>query len=130
MASIFTKIINGELPSYKIYEDDRVFSFLALDQVSLGHSLLIPKKEIDYWIDVPEEDYLYLQKIALKLGKAIQKATDCRKVFQATVGLEVPHYHLHLIPGWEIADLNFAKAKRHPENVMRDIQNKIIAQLK
>jgi histidine triad (HIT) family protein len=129
MASIFTKIINGELPSYKIYEDETVFAFLALDQVNLGHTLLIPKKETDYWIDVPEKDYLHLQKVALKIGQALQKATDCRKVFQTVVGLEVPHFHLHLIPAWTISDLDFKRAQRHSEGEMKEIQKKIMSHL-
>ncbi len=129
MATVFTKILNGELPSYKIYEDEVVFSFLALDQVKLGHALIIPKKEFDHWIDVPEKDYLHLQQVALKIGRAVQKATECRKVFQTVIGLEVPHFHLHLIPGWQMSDLNFAHAQRHSPEDMKQIQKKIIAQL-
>ena len=127
MATVFTKILNGELPSYKIYEDELVFSFLALDQVTLGHTLIIPKNEIDHWIDVPEKDYLHVQQMALKIGRAVQKATACRKVFHTVIGLEVPHFHLHLIPGWQMSDLNFARAKRHPEAEMKEIQAKIRA---
>ena len=127
MSTVFTKILSGELPSYKIYEDDTVFSFLALDQVKLGHTLVIPKKETDNWVDVPEKDYLRVQQAALKIGKAVQKATDCRKVFQTVIGLEVPHFHLHLIPGWQMTDLNFAHAKRHSDAEMKDIQKKIIS---
>ena len=129
MATVFTKILNGEIPSYKIYEDDMVFSFLALDQVKLGHTLIIPKKEVDHWIDVPEKDSLYLHQIALGIGRAVQKATECRKVFQTVIGLEVPHFHLHLIPGWQMSDLNFAHAKRHSSDEMNQIQKKIIEQL-
>ncbi len=126
MATVFTKILSGELPSYKIFEDDTVFSFLALDQVKLGHTLVIPKKEYDHWIDVPEIDYLHVQKVSLKIGKALQTATECRKVFQTVIGLEVPHFHLHLIPGWQMSDLNFAHAKRHSDIEMKQIQKKII----
>lgn len=129
MASIFTKIIQGELPSFKIYEDEKVLSFLTLDQVNLGHCLVIPKQEIDYWIDVPEDLYLHVQKVAQKVGLAIQKATNCRKVFQAVIGLEVPHYHLHLIPGSAISDLNFARAQRYPDDQMKKIQSEIKAHL-
>ena len=129
MASVFTKILSGELPSYKIYEDEMIFSFLALDQVNLGHTLIIPKKEIDHWIDVPEKDYLHVQQMALKIGRSIQKVTECRKVFQTVIGLEVPHFHLHLIPGWQMSDLNFARAKRHSDIEMKEIQKKIIENL-
>ena len=129
MASIFAKIIKGEIPSYKIYEDDKVFAFLDIEPVAPGHTLVVPKKEIDYWIDVPENDYLHLQKIAQKIGRAIHKATDCRKVFQAVIGLEVPHFHLHLIPGNAISDLNFAHKKKLPTDQMKTIQNEIVRQL-
>lgn len=127
MASIFIKIINGELPSYKIYEDELTYSFLALDQVNLGHTLVVPKKEVNHWFDVPEADYLAVAKNAQKIAKAIQKATGCPRVGTMVAGFEVPHYHLHLIPAWSIPDLSFAKAKRLGEAEMKSIQEKIIS---
>jgi histidine triad (HIT) family protein len=81
-------------------------------------------------LDVPEADYLQVAKNAQKIGKAILQATGCRRVLTTTVGFEVPHYHLHLIPAWSMADLSFAKAKRHAEEEMREIQNKIVSSLK
>ena len=112
MASIFTRIINGELPSFKILEDELTLAILALDQVNLGHTLVIPKKEVDHWFEVPELDYLQVAKNAQKISAAIKKATQCPRVGTIVAGFEVPHYHLHLIPAWSIPDLNFSRAKR------------------
>lgn len=130
MASIFTKIINGELPSYKIHEDDLTISFLALDQINLGHVLVVPKKEVNHWFDVPEADYNRVGNNAQKIGKAIVKATGCKRVLTTAIGFEVPHYHLHLIPAWSMADLSFAKAQRRSEAEMKDIQHKLVEALK
>lgn len=129
MASIFTRIIQGELPSYKVFEDDVVISILALDQVNLGHVLVIPKKETNHWFDVPENEYLHLQQVSQKIGKAIKAATDCPRVLTVAVGFEVQHYHLHLIPAWGIADLSFAKATRRSDEEMKMILGKIRQQL-
>lgn len=129
MSSIFTRIIRGELPCFKIYEDELTFAFLALDQVNPGHTLVIPKREVNHWIDVPREDYLAVQEVSQKIGRAIQKATSCPRVGQIVAGFEVPHYHLHLIPAWSIPDLDFKRAKRLPEEEMKKIQQAIIAHL-
>lgn len=129
MASIFSKIISGEIPCYKIYEDDKVIAFLDIEPVQGGHTLVVPKKEVDHWIDVPEADYLHLQKVAQKIGQALQKATNCRKVFQTVIGLEVPHFHLHLIPGNAMSDLNFFNKKKLPKEEMIQIQNEILKSL-
>lgn len=129
MASIFTKIIQGELPCYKIHEDELTFSFLALDQVNLGHTLVIPKQEINSWLEVPSEVYTRLHLNSQKIGLAIQKATACPRVGQIVAGFEVPHYHLHLIPAWSIPELNFSRAqKRTPEEMLK-IQKEILAHL-
>ena len=125
MASIFTRIIKGELPSYKIFEDELTISILTIEPIHLGHTLVIPKQEVDHWFDVPETAYLQVQKNAQRIGKAIQKATGCTRVLTTAIGFEVHHYHLHLIPAWSMADLNFAKANKRPESEMQDIQQKI-----
>lgn len=130
MASIFTKIIQGELPSYKIHEDELTISILTIDPINPGHTLVIPKQEVNHWFEVPEAAYLQVAKNAQKIAKAIQTATQCPRVMTATVGFEVPHYHLHLIPAWGPGDLSFAKAQRRTEAEMKDIQQKIIAALK
>ncbi|MBO9666096.1 MAG: HIT family protein [Bdellovibrio sp.] len=129
MASIFTKIISGELPSYKIYEDDKVLSFLALDQVNLGHTLVICKDEVNHWTEVPPEDYAHLHKVSQKIGKAILKASGSPRVGQMVAGFEVPHYHLHLIPAWSIPDLDFKRATRRSDEDMKKIQQEIIKHL-
>lgn len=129
MASVFTKILKGELPCYKIYEDDRIFSFLALDQVNLGHTLVICKEEINHWTEVPAETYAHLHKVSQKIGKAILKSTGSPRVGQMVAGFEVPHYHLHLIPAWSIPDLDFKRAQRRSETEMKQIQTAIIGNL-
>ena len=125
MASIFTKIISGEIPCYKIHEDDLTISFLALDQVNLGHTLVVPKKEVDHWLDVPEEAFVRVQLNAQKIGKAIKKVTGCPRIGTIVAGFEVPHYHLHLIPAWSIPDLDFKRAKRRTDDEMKEVQAKI-----
>lgn len=130
MASIFTKIINGELPCYKIHEDDLTFSFLALDQVNPGHTLVIPKQELNGWLDVPPEIYHRIADNSQKIGKAIMTATKCPRVGQMVAGFEVPHYHLHLIPAWGIPDLDFKRAKRLSDDEMKKIQKEIIEHLR
>lgn len=129
MASVFTKIISGELPCYKIYEDDKVLSFLALDQVNLGHTLVISKEEINHWTEVPPETYAHLHKVSQRIGKAILKAAESPRVGQIVAGFEVPHYHLHLIPAWSIPDLDFKRAKRRSDEEMKKIQEQIVRHL-
>jgi histidine triad (HIT) family protein len=129
MASIFTKIINGELPCYKIHEDEKTFSFLALDQIHLGHTLVIPKQEVNHWFDVPPDIYTQVGLNAQKIAKAIQKATGCPRVGTMVAGFEVPHYHLHMIPAWSIPDLDFKRATRRTPEEMKAIQEKIIQHL-
>lgn len=129
MASIFTKIINGELPCYKIYDDDDVFSFLALDQVNLGHTLVICKEEVNHWTEVPPKTYAHLHQVSQKIGKAILKASGSPRVGQIVAGFEVPHYHLHLIPAWSIPDLDFKRAQRRSDDEMKKIQAEILKHL-
>jgi histidine triad (HIT) family protein len=111
MASVFTKIIRGEIPSYCVYEDEDIFSFLDINPVSRGHSLVIPKIEVDYLFDL--EDSM-LQKLFLtskRIAKAIESSVDCQRVSLAVVGLEVPHAHIHLIPINEMRDFSFSNPK-------------------
>lgn len=128
--SVFTKIIQGELPCYKIHEDELTFSFLALDQVNLGHVLVIPKQEINHWLDVPQDAFLRVHSNAQKIGKAIMKATNCPRVGTIVAGFEVPHFHLHLIPAWSIPDLSFSRAKKRTDEEMKQIQAAILEYLK
>jgi histidine triad (HIT) family protein len=130
MASVFTKIINGELPSYKLMEDDLTIAILTIEPIHLGHALVIPKQEVNHWFDVPADAYTRVGLNAQKLGKAIQKATGCPRVLTTAIGFEVQHYHLHLIPAWSMADLAFNKASKRSEQEMKDIQQKILQHLK
>jgi len=107
MASIFTKIINGDIPCYKIAEDDDNFAFLDINPNSKGHTLCIPKKEVDKILDMEEEAYMKLMAFSRKVGKAIEKAVPCKRVGMSVIGLEVPHVHVHLIPLQTMANATF-----------------------
>ena len=107
MASIFTKIVNGEIPCYKIAEDEHHLAFLDVMPIAKGHTLVIPKKEVDYIFDLNEEEYKNLWAFAQKVAKQVKAAIPCVKIGVAVVGLEVPHTNIHLVPMNEIKDLNF-----------------------
>jgi len=107
MASIFTKIINGEIPSYKIAEDDEFFAFLDINPNAKGHTLCIPKKEVDKLMDLDEATYMGLMAFSRKVGQAIEAAIDCNRVGLTVIGLEVPHVHVHLIPLNGMGDATF-----------------------
>lgn len=111
MATIFSRIASGEIPSYKIAEDDKFFSFLDINPVAPGHVLVIPKTEVDYIFDMPDEELAEMQIFASKIAKAIKKAIPCKKVGQCVIGLEVPHAHIHLVPMRTEADMDFRKPK-------------------
>ena len=111
MSSIFTKIINGEIPSYKVAESETCFAFLDINPLAKGHTLVVPKKEVDYIFDVEDELYSDLMLFAKKVGKAIEKVVPCERIGVTDIGLEVPHAHVHLIPINGISDMNFAKPK-------------------
>ncbi|MDD2288271.1 MAG: HIT family protein [Bacteroidales bacterium] len=111
MASIFSKIAKGEIPSYKIAETENCFAFLDISPIAKGHTLVIPKQEIDYIFDVEDDLLSELNIFAKKVAKAIQKAYPCPKVGIAVVGLEVPHAHIHLVPLNSVGDLDFKREK-------------------
>ena len=111
MASIFTKIVNGEIPCYKIAEDDNFLAFLDVSPVKKGHILVIPKTEVDYIFDMEDSQLANLHIFAKKVAKALKKSVPCTKVGMAVVGLEVPHAHIHLIPMTGIGDLNFSNPR-------------------
>lgn len=112
MASIFTKIINGEIPCYKIAETDQFFAFLDINPNSKGHTLCIPKKEVDKIFDLDEETYLGLMAFSRKVGKAIAKAVPCKRVGMTVIGLEVPHVHVHLIPLHNMENARFTQKEK------------------
>ena len=109
MASIFTKIINGEIPCYKIAEDENYLAFLDVNPNAKGHTLCIPKQEINKIFDMEEEHYLGLMKFSRKVAKAIEKTVECKRIGVAVVGLEVPHVHVHLIPLHDMDDMRFQR---------------------
>ena len=110
--SIFTKIVKGEIPAYKIAEDDRYLAFLDVFPTTKGHTLVIPKQQIDYLFDLDDELYLGLMAFAKKVAAAVEKAVPCKRIGVAVVGLEVPHAHVHLIPINKMADMNFANKQQ------------------
>jgi histidine triad (HIT) family protein len=129
LPSIFTKIISGELPSYRLYEDELTIAILTIEPIQLGHTLVIPKREVNHWFEVPDADYIQVQRNAQCIAWAIQQATGCPRVLTAAIGFEVPHYHLHLIPAWSPEDLSFRKAQKRAPEEMRAIQEKIVSLL-
>ena len=112
MSSIFTKIVKGKIPCFKITEDDNYLAFLDTFPLTLGHVLIIPKKEIDYLFDLESEEYFGLWKFSQKIAKAMDKVIDCERIGVAVIGLEVPHAHIHLVPINGISDINFERPKK------------------
>jgi len=131
MASIFTKIVKGEIPAYKVAENDKFLAFLDIFPLAKGHTLVIPKQEIDYIFDI-EDDLLGEYMIfAKKVAKAIEAVVPCERIGVAVVGLEVPHSHIHLIPINNVDDINFAKPKlKLSEEEFNEIATKIKAKFK
>ena len=111
MATLFTRIINGEIPCYKIAENDQFIAFLDILPVSKGHTLIVPKKEIDYIFDLPDEELQALNVFAKEVARKIQAVIPCKKIGVSVIGLEVPHAHMHLIPINKIHDMNFEKER-------------------
>ena len=111
MATIFSKIIAGEIPSYKVAEDDKFYAFLDINPLVKGHTLVVPKREVDYIFDLEDDELAAMQIFAKRLALAIQKAFPCKKVGQAVIGLEVPHAHIHLIPIQKESDMIFSNPK-------------------
>ena len=126
MATIFTKIINGEIPCYKIAEDDNFLAFLDVSPLAIGHTLVIPKKEIDYIFDIEDNMLAAMHIFSKKVAKAIEKAIPCKRIGVAVIGLEVPHAHIHLIPMNHVSDMNFARPKlSFSKEEMEDTASKI-----
>ena len=115
MASIFTKIISGELPGRFVWKDDLVVAFLTINPIRPGHTLVVPRAEIDHWIEMEPELARHVMDVCQAVGRAIQKAYQPTRVGASIVGIEVPHVHVHLVPIDQIADLDFSRADRDPK---------------
>lgn len=124
MATIFSKIIAGDIPSYKVAEDERFYAFLDINPLAKGHTLVVPKREVDYIFDLDDEELAAMQVFAKRVALAIQQAFPCKKVGQAVIGLEVPHAHIHLIPIQKESDMIFS----HPKLQLTDDEFKAIAE--
>ncbi len=131
MASIFSRIVAGEIPSYKVAEDEKYYAFLDINPVAPGHTLVIPKHEVDYIFDLDNEEYAGLMAFAKRVAVALKEAMPCVKVGVAVLGLEVPHAHVHLVPLQKENDMNFFREKLSlPAEQMQEICDKISAKFK
>ena len=130
MPTIFTKIINGEIPCYKIAETESHLAFLDVFPLAKGHTLVIPKKETDYIFDIEDEEFSKLHLFSKIVAKAIEKAISCKRIGVAIIGLEVPHAHIHPIPINDVGDINFSRPKLNfPKEEMEAIARMIREQL-
>ena len=125
MATIFSRIADGEIPSYRVAADDKHYAFLDINPVAKGHVLVIPRREVDYIFDLDKEEYTGLMLFARRVAKAIEKAIPCERVGVAVVGLEVPHTHIHLLPINSEADMDFSKKHSFPAEEMQAIADAI-----
>ena len=130
MATIFSRIVKGEIPCYKIAEDERFFAFMDINPVAKGHTLLIPKRDEDYIYNLEDDEIGAMMVFAKKVAKAIEKAVPCKRISVAVIGLEVPHAHIHLIPISQEGDLDFKKEHVHmtPEEFL-EVQRRIVENL-
>lgn len=125
MASLFTKIVKGEVPSYKIAEDSQFLAFLDINPNARGHVLCIPKKEVDNIFDLEEEVYQELMRFSRKVAIALEKTVECKRVGMAVVGLEVPHAHVHLIPLNSMNDMNFSNSEKMEDEDFKKLAESI-----
>ena len=126
MPSIFSKIVSGDIPAFKVAEDENYVAFLDIFPLAKGHVLVIPKKETDYIFDLDSEEYLGLFSFAKKVAKAMDKTISCERIGVAVIGLEVPHAHIHLVPLHDVSDINFERPKlKFPDSEMNEIADLI-----
>ena len=128
--TIFTKIINGEIPCYKIAEDENYFAFLDIRPLNLGHTLVVTKREVNYIFDLEDAELQGLIVFAKKIAIAIKKSVDCERIGMTVIGLEVPHTHIHLSPINSVHDLDFRNTKEISKEMMLEIAEKIKSNLK
>jgi histidine triad (HIT) family protein len=126
MPSIFTRIINREIPGYIVAEEEKYIAFLDINPLVVGHTLVVPKQEIDYIFDLDDKALADLNVFAKKVARAIQKVVPCKRIGVAVIGLEVPHTHIHLVPMTTVGDINFTRPKLTPsKEVLEDVAAKI-----
>ena len=126
MGSIFSKIISGDVPAYKVFENENFLAFLDIFPLAKGHVLVIPKKETDYLFDIFSDEYLELWKFVQQVAKAMDMVIDCKRIGVAVIGLEVPHAHIHLVPLNNVSDINFERPKlSFSEEVMEAVAQTI-----
>ena len=130
MASVFTRIIEGELPCHKVHEDDLTFSFLAVPPCRPGHVLVVPREEVDHFTDVPEESYARVMANARMVARAVREALGCARVGLAVQGFEVPHFHCHVVPMDGPADLDLSGASPVSDGEMRGVLGRIRSRLR
>ena len=129
MPTIFSKIVNGEIPSYKIFEDEKFYAFLDINPNAIGHTLCIPKIEVNRLFDLDDDTYSGLMNFSKKIAKALKKAVDCDRIGVSVIGLEVPHVHVHLIPINSMDDMSFNSKVKLTTKEFNDILDKIKANL-
>lgn len=125
MASIFTKILAGELPGHFVWKDDQCFSIMTIQPLSMGHLLVIPNEEVDHWDDVPAETAAHMMKVGQKLAKAIKTCFPAKRIGVVIAGIEVPHTHIHLFPVNQLTDFDFSKAQSVEQEALADAAQKI-----
>jgi len=129
MASVFTRIINGEIPCYKVAEDNHFIAFLDVNPNAKGHTLCVPKQEINKIFDMEEDHYLALMQFSRKVAKALEKTVPCKRIGVAVVGLEVPHVHVHLIPLQDMDDMRFERKTSLTKEEFEDLAQAITGNL-
>jgi histidine triad (HIT) family protein len=130
MASIFTKIINREIPAHIVAEDEDFIAFLDINPNAIGHTLCVPKKEVDKLLDLDDDTYVQLMQFAKKVGLGIRKSINCKRVGMSVVGLEVPHVHVHLIPLNKMSEMTFQKKVKMQDDELKEVAHKIADAIK
>ena len=130
MASIFTKIINREIPAHIVAEDEDFIAFLDINPNAKGHTLCVPKKEVDKLLDLDDDTYVQLMQFAKKVGLGIRKSINCKRVGMSVVGLEVPHAHVHLIPLNKMSEMTFQKKVKMQDDELKEVAHKIADAIK
>lgn len=127
MATVFSKIISGEIPCFKIAEDESFFAFLDINPIAEGHTLVVPKMEIDYFFDIDDDLLSRMMVFSKSVAEKLKKNIECKRIGISVIGLEVPHAHIHLIPIKSVADMNFSNPKLQiSQNKLRDMQMRIL----